>query len=76
MTVGSVVTQATYYDDVRVPTATWSATSTVGWRLITNQLNHERVGLAALAGLTHRLYDDVEAWCRETPAVPPSRTRA
>ena len=29
---------------------TSSATSTAGWRLITNQLNHERVGLAALAG--------------------------
>ena len=35
-----------------------------GWRLITNQLNHERVGLAALGGLTHRLYDDVVDWCR------------
>ena len=30
-----------------------------GWRLITNQLNHERVGLAALAGQTFRLYDDM-----------------
>ena len=29
-----------------------------GWRLITTQLNHERVGLAALGGLAHRLYDD------------------
>ncbi len=37
-----------------------------GWRLITNQLNHERVGLAAMAGLTHRLYDDVLEWCRTT----------
>ena len=35
-----------------------------GWRLITNQLNHERVGLAALAGLTFRLFDDVLEWCR------------
>jgi len=26
------------------------------------------VGLAALAGLAHRLYDDVLAWCRETPS--------
>ncbi len=38
---------------------TSSARSTAGWRLITSQLNHERVGLAALAGQTHRLYDDV-----------------
>jgi alkylation response protein AidB-like acyl-CoA dehydrogenase len=39
-----------------------------GWRLITNQLNHERVGLAALAGLTFRLYDDMVEWCRTTPS--------
>jgi 3-oxocholest-4-en-26-oyl-CoA dehydrogenase alpha subunit len=68
VTVGSVVTQATYYDDVRVPVDNVVGDVNGGWRLITNQLNHERVGLAALAGLTFRLYDDVEAWCRETPA--------
>ncbi len=68
VTVGSVVTQATYYDDVRVPIGNVVGDVNGGWRLITNQLNHERVGLAALAGLTFRLYDDVEAWCRETPA--------
>jgi 3-oxocholest-4-en-26-oyl-CoA dehydrogenase alpha subunit len=68
VTVGSVVTQATYYDDVRVPIGNVVGDVNAGWRLITNQLNHERVGLAALAGLTFRLYDDVEAWCRETPA--------
>ncbi len=69
VTVGSVVTQATYYDDVRVPVGNVVGEVNAGWRLITNQLNHERVGLAALAGLTFRLYDDVEAWCRETPAA-------
>jgi hypothetical protein len=68
VTVGSVVTQATYYDDVRVPVSNVVGDVNGGWRLITNQLNHERVGLAALAGLTFRLYDDVEAWCRATPA--------
>ena len=68
VTVGSVVTQATYYDDVRVPVGNVVGDVNAGWRLITNQLNHERVGLAALAGLTFRLYDDAEAWCRETDA--------
>jgi len=68
VTVGSVVTQATYYDDVRVPKENVVGEVNGGWRLITNQLNHERVGLAALAGLTHRLYDDVLAWARTTPA--------
>lgn len=68
VTVGSVVTQATYYDDVRVPRENVVGDVNSGWRLITNQLNHERVGLAALGGLTHRLFDDVVAWCREADA--------
>jgi alkylation response protein AidB-like acyl-CoA dehydrogenase len=66
VTVGSVVTQASYYDDVRVPKENVVGDVNAGWRLITNQLNHERVGLAALGGTTHRIYDNVVAWCRET----------
>ncbi len=66
VTVGSVVTQASYYDDVRVPASNVIGEVNAGWRLITNQLNHERVGLAALGGLTHRLYDDMVDWCRAT----------
>lgn len=68
VTVGGTVTQASYYDDVRVPAANLVGEPNAGWRLITNQLNHERVGLAALGGLTHRLYDDVADWCRATDA--------
>jgi hypothetical protein len=68
VTVGSVVTQASYYDDVHVPVGNVVGDVNAGWRLITNQLNHERVGLAALGGLTHRLYDDVVAWCAATDA--------
>ncbi|HEX4776820.1 MAG TPA: acyl-CoA dehydrogenase family protein [Acidimicrobiia bacterium] len=66
VTVGDVVTTATYYDDVRVPLDNVVGDVNAGWRLITNQLNHERVGLAALGGLTHRLWDDTERWCRLT----------
>jgi 3-oxocholest-4-en-26-oyl-CoA dehydrogenase alpha subunit len=68
VTVGSVVTQATYYDDIRVPKGNVVGEINGGWRLITNQLNHERVGLAALAGQTFRLYDDMVEWCRTTPS--------
>ena len=68
VTVGGTVTQASYYDDVKVPAANLVGERNAGWRLITNQLNHERVGLAALGGLTHRLYDDVVDWCRTTDA--------
>jgi alkylation response protein AidB-like acyl-CoA dehydrogenase len=32
------------------------------------QLNHERVGLAALSGLTQRLFDDVVEWTRTEPS--------
>jgi len=68
VTVGDVVTQATYYDDVRVPHDNVVGEVNGGWRLMTSQLNHERVGLAALAGNAHRLYDDLVTWCRTTPA--------
>jgi alkylation response protein AidB-like acyl-CoA dehydrogenase len=67
-TVGDVVTTATYYDDVRVPVVNRVGAENEGWRMITNQLNHERVGLAALGGLTHRLWDDTVAWAAVTPA--------
>lgn len=75
VTVGSVVTQATYYDDVRVPKGNVVGEVNGGWRLITNQLNHERVGLAALAGLTFRLYDDMVEWCAATPSGADDGTR-
>jgi alkylation response protein AidB-like acyl-CoA dehydrogenase len=37
-----------------------------GWRLITTQLNHERIGLAAFGGVAFKHMDDVVAWARET----------
>jgi 3-oxocholest-4-en-26-oyl-CoA dehydrogenase alpha subunit len=63
-----VVTTATYYTDVRVPKENVIGQINGGWKLITMQLNHERVGLAALSGLTERLLDDVTTWCRVTPS--------
>ncbi|MCU1394381.1 MAG: acyl-CoA dehydrogenase [Ilumatobacteraceae bacterium] len=68
VTVGSNVTTATYYTDVRVPKDNVVSDVNRGWQLITTQLNHERVGLAALSALTHRLYDDVVAWAAAEPA--------
>ncbi|MEU2420499.1 acyl-CoA dehydrogenase family protein [Streptomyces sp. NPDC007851] len=46
-TVGGQITTATYYDGVRVPAGNLIGTEHDGWSLITNQLNHERVALAA-----------------------------
>ena len=68
VTVGGVTTTATYYTDVRVPKENVIGEINGGWKLITMQLNHERVGLAALSGLTERLLDDVTTWCRVTPS--------
>ncbi|MEU9499109.1 acyl-CoA dehydrogenase family protein [Streptomyces sp. NPDC048196] len=47
-TVGGLRTTATYYDDVRVPAGHLVGAENAGWQLITNQLNHERVALAAI----------------------------
>ncbi|MFI5041281.1 MAG: acyl-CoA dehydrogenase family protein, partial [Acidimicrobiales bacterium] len=74
-TVGNVQTTATFYDGVRVPASNLVGVENEGWRMITNQLNHERVGLAALGGLTQQLFDDVLAWARSTPAAPDGPTR-
>ncbi|MFF4390763.1 acyl-CoA dehydrogenase family protein [Streptomyces sp. NPDC001552] len=47
-TVGGLTTTATYYDHVRVPAGHLVGPEDGGWGLITNQLNHERVALAAI----------------------------
>jgi hypothetical protein len=69
VTVGDVQTTATYYDDVRVPLENLVGERGGGWRMITTQLNHERVGLAALGGRCWRLWAEVREWAR-TAAAP------
>jgi alkylation response protein AidB-like acyl-CoA dehydrogenase len=61
-TVGGLTTTATYYEDVRVPVANRVGDENQGWQMITTQLNHERVGLAAWSGLSISIYEDVVAW--------------
>ena len=65
VTVGGVATTASYYDDVRVPKDALVGELHGGWRLITGQLNHERVGLAAVSALAFRLWDETAAWVAE-----------
>jgi 3-oxocholest-4-en-26-oyl-CoA dehydrogenase alpha subunit len=64
-TVGGLTTTATFYEDVRVPVANRVGDENQGWQMITTQLNHERVGLAAWSGLSISLYDDVVAWAAQ-----------
>jgi alkylation response protein AidB-like acyl-CoA dehydrogenase len=52
---------ATYYDDVRVPVSMRVGEENGGWRLITTQLNHERVMLGP-AGRLEGLYEQVRHW--------------
>jgi alkylation response protein AidB-like acyl-CoA dehydrogenase len=52
---------ATYYADVRVPVSMRVGAENAGWRLVTTQLNHERVMLGP-AGRLAALHDRVLAW--------------
>src|SRR6201996_5635193 len=61
-TVGGLTTTQTFYDNVRVPVTSRVGEENEGWRMITTQLNHERVGLAAWSGLAISLYEDIVDW--------------
>jgi 3-oxocholest-4-en-26-oyl-CoA dehydrogenase alpha subunit len=67
-TVGGGHTNMTYYENVRVPVENIVAQENMGWHLITMQLNHERIGLAAFSSYAQRLYDDTVEWARKTEA--------
>jgi len=60
-TMSGPVTSATYYSDVRVPVTMRVGEENAGWRLVTEQLNHERVMLGP-AGRIAALYDRVCGW--------------
>ncbi|MGW9426339.1 acyl-CoA dehydrogenase family protein [Streptomyces decoyicus] len=63
-TVGGLTTTATYYDGVRVPAGNLVGEENAGWRLITNQLNHERVALAAIGMQAEDAFDAALARAR------------
>ena len=58
---GAHHTNATYYSDVRVPVTRRVGAENAGWRLVTTQLNHERVMLGP-AGRLAALHDRVRDW--------------
>lgn len=58
---------ATYYSDVRVPAGMRVGAENQGWRLVTTQLNHERVMLGP-AGRLGALYDQVLTWAQQHQA--------
>jgi len=66
ITVGGIRTNVTYYQDVLVPADMLIGQENAGWQLIAEQLNHERIGLAALIYAAHGLFDKVADWARAT----------
>ncbi|MEU9986831.1 acyl-CoA dehydrogenase family protein [Streptomyces sp. NPDC048045] len=65
-TLASHDTTASYYENIRVPVSRRVGEENQGWRLITNQLNHERVTLAAHGTMAIRALHDVQRWATET----------
>ena len=64
-TMAGEFTSATFYDDVRVPDTNLVGDENQGWKLITNQLNHERVAICPASG-TLRSIQEVRRWAQQT----------
>lgn len=64
-TLSGATTSQTFYEDVRVPASALVGEENAGWRLVTGQLNHERVALCSPAGVQTALAETV-AWAKET----------
>ncbi|MDN4544047.1 MULTISPECIES: acyl-CoA dehydrogenase family protein [unclassified Pseudomonas] len=60
----SIPTTATYYDNVRVPNEMLVGELNGGWKLITSQLNHERLGLGTWSDKVVALFRRVYLWAR------------
>ena len=65
---GSHHVNATYYNDVRVPVEMLVGEENQGWKLITTQLNHERVMLGP-AGRLEGLRDRVAEWATKAGVI-------
>ncbi|MVU79381.1 acyl-CoA dehydrogenase [Nocardia sp. ET3-3] len=61
---GAHHTNATYFDNVRVPAEMMVGEENGGWKLITTQLNHERVSLGP-SGKIEQLYEAVREWAQQ-----------
>ncbi|MDH6288733.1 acyl-CoA dehydrogenase family protein [Rhodococcus opacus] len=68
-TVGGLTVTSTYYSGIRVGDQDVVGDVDGGWQLITAQLNHERIGLAALGGRTLGLWHQVLDWAGQNGAL-------
>jgi hypothetical protein len=62
-TIVGDITSSTFYEDVRVPVENLVGAENQGWKLITNQLNHERVAICPASGLSRSL-TEVRRWAQ------------
>jgi 3-oxocholest-4-en-26-oyl-CoA dehydrogenase alpha subunit len=63
-TIAGDITSSTFYEDVRVSVENLVGAENQGWKIITNQLNHERVAICPASGLMRSL-NDVRKWAQE-----------
>jgi alkylation response protein AidB-like acyl-CoA dehydrogenase len=59
-------TSMTYYENVHVPVEMLVGPENGGWKLMTLQLNHERIMLAAFASAGFQLFEEVRNWALTT----------
>jgi alkylation response protein AidB-like acyl-CoA dehydrogenase len=71
-TVAGGFTTGTYYEDVRVPVSMRVGEENGGWKMITTQLNLERVALGP-SGRIFRSLEAVSQWAKETRLVDGAR---
>jgi 3-oxocholest-4-en-26-oyl-CoA dehydrogenase alpha subunit len=64
-TLGDNRTSTTFYEDVRVPVNMLVGPENGGWKIITTQLNHERISLFT-AGIVERFLEETIAWAKAT----------
>jgi alkylation response protein AidB-like acyl-CoA dehydrogenase len=64
-TMAGEFTSSTFYADLRVPVGNLVGEENQGWKLITNQLNHERVAICPASGIL-RSIEEVRAWAQQT----------
>ena len=64
-TMAGEFTSSTFYEDLRVPVANLVGEENQGWKLITNQLNHERVAICPASGIL-RSISEVREWAQAT----------
>ena len=67
-TIAGDITSSTFYDDVRVPVDNLIGAENEGWKLITNQLNYERVAICPSSGLRRSL-TEVRQWAQRQTLV-------